>query len=371
MSDPAAELRAACEEVRELREAADVGDLDAVADAYESVARVLDRWEERATDWDDFEGYVEFRNDLAGTLDSVPEDIPESDAFVEADSHVKTTGVSGSLKVKDFEAAREALTPAREYAELREDLEAAERRYRQALSEARKRLKGVESRIEDLERLVELSAVDLDAPVETLREPIETYNEAIRGAFAEYRRETPAREFLEFVSVAKSYPLVDYPKPPRELLEYVRENPAGRHPLPDLLEYAGYSPSKLDHYVDDANLLKRRVSTNRTYLERLSADPLCVEWPPVDREALTFRARELMSVVTRLADESVTSVLRDVQALPRREDYDRLRTAAIAREELSEAERRRVERGVVEEELESARTEKRRLEDVLADCEDL
>ena len=36
-------------------------DLKAVNDAYQEVITLFDRYEERATDWDDFEGYVEFQ----------------------------------------------------------------------------------------------------------------------------------------------------------------------------------------------------------------------------------------------------------------------------------------------------------------------
>jgi chromosome segregation ATPase len=195
VSDTAAELRAACERLREYRERADEREgLDEVADAYEAVERVLDRWEERATDWDDFEGYVEFRNDISETLASIPEDVPESEAFVEADRHVKTKGVSKSLDEGDFEAAREALSPAAEYAELRAELEAAETRHRKARQRARNRRRELDERIDDLERLVELGEADLDAPVEELREPIERYNEAVRSDFAAFRRDAPAAE---------------------------------------------------------------------------------------------------------------------------------------------------------------------------------
>ncbi|QLD85327.1 hypothetical protein HWV23_06160 [Natronomonas halophila] len=370
MSDVAAELREACETVHEYRDRADDHEhLDEVADAYESVERVLDRWEERATDWDDFEGYMEFRNDISETLESIPEDVPESDAFVEADRHVKTKGVSKSLDEGDFEAAREALSPAAEYAELREDLEAAETRYRKTRQRAKNRLRELGERIDDLERLVELGEADLDAPVEELREPVERYNEAVREDFAAFRRDESAREFLGWVETAAASPLVDYEAPSERLLEYVRERPAGEQSVPDLLEYADYSQSKLSHYVEDADRLKRRVATNRTYLEGLSADPLCIGWPTPPADTLRFLADELVSVVGRFADEETVAALREVRALTRRDDYGRLQTAAVARAEMTEEERERVASGAVAEELEATREEKERIEAALEDCD--
>ncbi|MUV85731.1 hypothetical protein GJ631_03840 [Natronomonas sp. CBA1123] len=369
--DAAAELEAAHERVRELEQSLelDEADLDAVADAYESVATVLDRWEERATDWDDFEGYVEFRNDISETLESVPEDVPESEAFLEADGHVKTSGVTGSLKTRDFEAAREALAPAREYAETREELADARSRHREAYRAARDRLNELEDRIDDLERLVRLGEADLDAPIEELREPIERYNDGVADDFAAFRQDASAREFLSFVATAAEYPLVEFRRPPTELLEYVRERPAGEHSVPDLVEYADYSPSKLSHYVDDANLLKRRVATNRTYLDGLSADPLFVEWPPAEAETLRFQAEELVSLVDRFADEETVAALRAVRELTRRKEYERLQTAAVARSELEDDERTRIENGTVESELEVAREERERLDEAISSYE--
>ncbi|ELK47468.1 hypothetical protein D320_20269, partial [Haloferax sp. BAB-2207] len=47
------------------------------------------------------------------------------------------------------------------------------------------------------------------------------------------------------------------------------------------------------------------------------------------------------------------------------ESYDRLRDAAVARAELTEDQRERLQRGVVEEELADAREERERVADCL------
>ena len=371
--DPVAELGAASERLERLEAdpPVDPEEVDRVADAYEAVVRVLDRWEERATDWDDFEGYVEFRDDLSETMSDIPEDVPESDAFLAADGHVKTGGVSRSLATDDFDAAREALAPAREYADYRDDLEAARSRYRRAYRTVERRHRELEERIEDLERLERLGEADLGAPVERLREPVERYDETVGEAFDRFRREATAREFLGFVETAAGYPLVDVRAPPSELLEYVDSAPAGRHSVPELLEYADYTKSKLEHYVEDAALLKRRLATNRTYVESLSADPFRVGWPPPDAETLRYRTGELLSVVDRFAGEETTSALRNVRALTREDDYGRLREAAVARSELTEGERERLRSGAVADGLEAAREQYRRLTDALDGHESL
>ena len=371
-ADAATELRSAAERVDTLQsdladEGLDREELDTVADAFRSVEGVLDRWEDRATDWDDFEGYVKFRNDLAGTLESVPDDVPGRDAFLEADGCVKTGGVSKSLRAGDFDDAREALEPVRQYAELRSDLDAALDARREARKRARKRRRELSDRIETLEELLELGDADLGAPIGRLREPITAYDDRIDEAFRTFRREASAEAFLEFIDRAAGTPFVGYEHPPAELLEYVRGRAAGEYPIDELLEYAEYSPSKLSHYVDDADLLKRRVGTNRTYLERLSAEPLSVDWPPEPAERLRFRIEELLSLAGRIADEPAVSTLREIRALTRDPEYERIRGAARADAELTDDQRRRLERGEVAGELSAAREELQRLGDTLSE----
>lgn len=364
------ELRRADERVRSLRSELESGDvptekIEELVDLYRAVDAVLDRWEERATDWDDFQGYVEFRNDLAETLEEAPADVPEREAFSEAERHVKTGGVSTSLDTSDFDAAREALAPARSVAETYDALESAREARKKCYRRARRRADDLRERIRSLERLIELGEADLDAPIERLQEPIETYNDSIEEDFRTFRREASSREFLSLIERAARTPLVEYESPRKELLAYVRDRSVGEYPIGELLEYAEYSHSKLSHYVDDPDLLKRRVATNRTYLERLSVEPLRVEWPPKSAEELWFRTDELVSLIGRFAAESTIETLRKTRSLTQESAYERIRTAAKADVELSKEERRRLEQGAVETELATAREELDRIEDAL------
>ncbi|CCQ37414.1 uncharacterized protein Nmlp_3280 [Natronomonas moolapensis 8.8.11] len=345
----------------------DRSELETVADAYRGVETVLERWEERATDWDDFEGYVKFRDDLAETLESIPDDVPEREAFLEADEHVTTGGVSKSLRAGDFDAAREALAPAREYADLRADLESALEERRGAERRAERRREELRERIETLEGLLELGEADLDAPTERLEEPIRAYDDTIEDAFGTFRQEAPAAAFLGFVERAAHTPFVDYESPPENLLEYVRTRAAGEYSVAELLEFADYSTSKLSHYVDDAALLKRRVATNRAYLERLSAAPLSIGWPPESAGTLRFRIEELLGLVGTVADDSAVSTLREIRELTRAEAYERIREAARADAELADEQRRKLERGELETECSAAREELERLEALLSE----
>lgn len=342
-----AERRRARERVADRGEAA----VTAAADAYREATGLLDRYRESATGTGDFQAYVEFQERFAGLVEGLDDDLPAREAFEAAAETVDRR----RLRDRDFETAREELEPAAETVSLLERREEADERFRRVRHEARERLDAVEERTETLERLVRLGEADLDAPVERLREPIGGYDDAVRAAFDRYRAEASARDLFDLLETTERYPLVTFRAPPRDLREYVASAPAGAEPVDTLLEYAGYSASKLDHYVDDPGALRARVATHRTYLERLDGEALTIGWPPPPAAELRHRCRELIAVVGRFADEATVERARTVRELTREPDYDRLREAAEARTALTDAQRDRLRRGAVGDELAALR----------------
>ncbi|WP_435551065.1 DUF7118 family protein [Natrinema sp. CGMCC1.2065] len=337
--------------------------VDEVATAYRRTETLLEDYVDRATGTgkENFQAYIELEGKFDGLVSGLSEDLPEHEAFEDALEAIDKRRLSES----DFERAREALEPAAEYADLLDDRESARAELAEARKTASKRLRTVEDEIDDRKRLLELATADLDAPVERLREPIERYNEAVREAFREYRLEASAREVFDLLERSRWYPFVGYERPPADLSRYVRENDAGEYTIPELLEYADYSRSKLSHYVDSADELKRNVATQQTFLDGIDAEPLTVDWPPEPAGALRRRAREYRPFVARIADEDVVANLREVRLLATDPDYDRLQTAAQAVTQLSADQRRRLTDGRVEAELEELRDERERLEDAL------
>jgi hypothetical protein len=364
--DPAAALRAAREDLAAARTAVEKrgeARLAAVRDAYREATDLLERYEGRATGTGDFAAFVEFQEAFVELVEGLDDDLPAREAFERANEVLDQR----RLDEDDFAAARAELEPAAELVALLDDRAAARERHETARRDARRRLRDLEERVDRLERLQRLGEADLDAPVERLREPIAAYDDAVREAWATFRREASAREVFRVVEASAAYPLAAFRQPPADLRAYVESAPAGEEPIPTLLEYADYSASKLDHYVEDPGALRTRVGTHRTYLERLNADPLTVSWPPPPADRLRFRASELVSVVARFAPESTVAAARDLRTLPESVDYDRLRESALAREELDESERERLERGAVAADLHTAREERDRIEAALSE----
>lgn len=362
----AADLRAAREARRDVEaRIEDRGEatVDRVADAVTNLRRLLDRYEDRATGTGDFEAYLEFQSQVAELVEDLPDDLPRHDAF----ERVADVVDQRRLSERDFERAREAIEPAAAVASLREDRETAATRVREAERDVEDRLDAIEERTARLERLQELGEADLDAPVEELTGPVADYDDAVASAFRSFRRSAPARDVLDFVATTAAYPFVEFEQPPEKLRAYVERHPAGEESPTTLLSYADYSRSKLDHYVEDADAFRRAVPTNRTYLDRLDADPLLVESPPPAADRLRPFAEELIPVVARFAEEETVALAREVRDLTARDDYERLRNAAVARAELADAERARLRSGAVAEELAALREARETLEAVLAE----
>ena len=327
------------------------GDLEAVAEQYDRLQELFDTYEEETTGDGDFMIFIEFQEEMEKFVDGLPEDLPHRECFEAVDDIMQQRRLTES----DFAQARDALSPAVDDAGLLEERKATRSRYGELRTRAERRVRELDERIADLEDLVAMGEADLDAPVERLREPIDAYNDAVTDAFREFEREQSARDVLGFVETTASFPLVDFRQPPAKLAEYVENNPPGTEPIPTLLEYADYSKSKLDHYVDDATALKTAIGASQTYLRRLDGGPLTVSWPPPPADELRFFARELVQVTGRFAPEDVVAKARTVRGLTDRDDYDRLRRSGQAREQLDDAERERLQSGAVQAELDATR----------------
>ncbi|MGB9961151.1 DUF7118 family protein [Halobacterium sp. MBLA0001] len=356
-----------------LRDAADAAaDADAAVETYgvdrlralrtalADLNRLFDQYEGDATGTGDFQSYLDFQDDLVALVDGFDDDLPERDTFESLLELFKKRRLSAD----DFATARRRLQDARDLVGRLDDRADAHDDYRATRSRVADAADAAADTVAELERLRRLGNADLDAPVETLRQPIDAYDDAVRSAFESFRRDAPAREVIALVRTTEAYPLVGFEPAPEGLADFVADRAAGTEPIPQLLEYAGYSPSKLDHYVAAPRTLKRAVGGNRTYLERLDADPLLVGWPPAPAAALQYRLDELVSVVARFAGDDVLEPLHAVRRRVRGDDYDRLRDAAVATHELTADEKQRIAAGVADD-LQRARAREQRLRDAL------
>ena len=362
------DLRAAADRVADAEAAIDdhgEASVEAAADAYRNATRLLDSYEDSATGTGDFTAYLQFQTEILALVDSLPDDAFAADAFQRVSDRLDKRRLNES----DFEFAREQINTAEEAVELLEQREAAIAAYREARGDADARLAELRAEADRLRELQRLADVDLDVSTEPLGERVDEYNTAVRAAFERFRNNCPARELLTLLDDAAERPLVGVDRPPADLLEYITTNPAGDEPLAALIEYADYSPSKLEHYVDDPGALRTSVAVHQTYLDRLDADALCVGWPPAEAATLRARLDELAPFVRRLEsgvtvdsdagadsddtpdDTAIEAARRRLARLTREEAYDRRRAVAVAEHELDDEAYERVASGAVDDDL--------------------
>ena len=338
--------------------------VEAAVDAYRRAHRVLAQYEEDAVGSGDFASYVRFEGAFADAVD-VGDDALAADAFAAADEAVDKRRLSES----DFAAARDALEPVEAYVDLLNDRDDAVDDYRAARKEAIAAKKSLDARLEELRDVADMADADLTADVDRIREPITAYNDAVREAFREFTKSASARELFAFLDRADSTPFVDVDVPPTDLAEYVADYAAGEEPLPTLLDYADYSNSKLEHYVDDPGALRTAVAVHRTYIERLDAEPLTIEWPPAAGDELAYEIDELIPLVSRIAADETIATLRTIRDLARSEEYERLRRAAEVRDALDDAELDLLKRELIDDRVREAERTRSLVADVLAETE--
>jgi hypothetical protein len=369
------ELRAAADRVAAAEAAiADHGEdsVEAAADAYRNATRLLDNYEDSATGTGDFGAYLQFQTEILTLVDSLPDDTFAADAFQRVSDRLDKR----RLNEADFEFAREQIETAGEAVDMLEEREAAIDAYRAARGDAQERLSELREEADRLRDLQRLADVDLDVSTEPLQERVDAYNTAVRAAFERFRDTRPARELFDLLGDAADRPLVGVDRPPRDLVEYIDTKPVGAEPLAELVEYADYSPSKLEHYVDDPGALRTSVAVHQTYLDRLDAEAFCVGWPPAEAVTLRTRLDELAPFVRRLesvfadddsggdavddsddlddADDTTPNIeaaRRRLARFTRRDEYERLREVAVAEHELDDDEYDRVASGAVDDDL--------------------
>jgi hypothetical protein len=340
--------------------------MEQLTDAYRGAERLLERYEERATDYDDFAGFVEFQDAFVEFVEGLDPDLPEREAFEEADQVFQKS----RLTTDDFDAAREMLEPARSAATLLDRHREAHKRFGELRHRAHQRADELDDRCEELEQLLALGATNLDVPVAELREIIEAYNESVKTTFTTLRRERSARELLTLVDEAAARPFVDFRAPPTQLLEYVQEREVGEEPVTRLLEYADYSNKKLGHYIEKPHKLQQYVATNQRYLSRLDGEPITFAWPPRPASEVEFRAKEYQRALGGFAPEETVARLREVRDAARNaERYGDLREAAHVIDRLSEDERDQLESGSLSTALAETRSARDHLQEALETVE--
>ncbi|MFB6254053.1 MAG: hypothetical protein ABEI06_05540 [Halobacteriaceae archaeon] len=342
--------------------------LSQLQDAYSQITSLLDQYEETATGSGDFESYIEFRTEITEYVENLPESFPEHETFEE----IAEIFDQRRLSTRDFKKARRLLSPIEDQVAKLDRFQDKKQEYKNVRGTAITRLREIEDQIEELEYIKTLGEADLEAPIEKLQDPIETYNDNVQADFDEFIRTTRAEDVISFLETTQAYPLIDFQEPPPELVEYLTTKPAGEETIPQLLEYASYSLSKLDHYIEDPAALHQHVGNHEVYLNRLDADPLQIAWPPPKHTRLQWQIKEIQAALNRFAtNETIASLHTIKNKLQDPEQYSHLRQAAIAIDELTAKHRQQLRNDEISDKLDELQVEKNQLQTLLDEYPDV
>jgi hypothetical protein len=343
-----AALERAAETLEETRQRVDaIGqeELDRLADAHERAETMLERYGEDAVGTGDFEAYLSLQDEFATLVGGLPDECRHRDAFEAALDALDRR----RLRPTDLEQVREELEPVADCVERLDALADARMEYESARRDANAVQDDLATAIDHFESLADLTDIDLGAPVEELRDPIGDYDERIRDAVQTLLHEAPSREVCDLFVTAANRPLLEVEAPPATLRSYLRDDVAGGEPVVALLDLADQSQAKRAHSVDDPAAFATAVEPARPYLERIDAGPFTVGWPPPPADRLRWWCREAIPVVGRFADAETVRRLRSIRDRTRDPEFDRLRDAAVAREDLDAADRERIADGVADD----------------------
>lgn len=288
---------------------------------YDRFAALVDRYREEATGTGEFESYVAFQEKMVDLLDRIdPETVYRAEDFEHAIDRFERR----IIREKDFRRAERDLSAVRELVEtietaeeLQAELEDERGRLESRRRELRSRLRTLEREIQDADRIEDVDPSEL---VST----IEAYNACVEDEFTEFLHSAPAIEVAGLGQKAADLPLVDVAPPDPAAVELLQSMDLGRETVPTLLEYAGYSDSKLAHYVDDPVEFRRTLP--RAWFETLSADDFSVSMDE-SGAVMRYKLPELIRIVGEFADEECVGRLRKLHTLAETGEYDPMRRA--------------------------------------------
>lgn len=289
---------------------------------YDRLIGLMDRYEEPATGTGEFQEYVDFQEavaDLESDLETA--DVTDRTSFEDAIARFERR----IIREKDFRRARSDLDGVRDIVNAVERAEqiasrlANERgRLTSRLRDLRHERSRLESRIADLEAVADVDPTPLAAA-------LDTYNEGVRADFEAFVAEASALGVARVGQKAATFPLAGVPPIRNDAaFDVLEEIGLGEESVPTVLEYAGYSDSKLSHYVDRPRAIRKNLPV--TWFETIDGDDFTIT-PDLSGAEVRHRAPALAKVIDAFASPETISHLRHLRDLAVSGEYERMQQA--------------------------------------------
>ncbi|MDX1745070.1 MAG: hypothetical protein R3324_03965, partial [Halobacteriales archaeon] len=259
------------------------------------------------------------------------------------------------IREKDFRRARSDLTSVKQVSETlseAEELASQLTNERGRLSSRLRKWRHDRSQVQS--RLSDLEAVT-DVDPEPLVAARSSYNDRVREEFDSFAETAPAIDVARVGYKARLVPLADVPPITDEAALSVLEDAGfATETVPTVLEYAGYSDSKLSHYVDRPGSFRSQLPVS--WFETIDGEAFTIA-ADATGDDVRHRAPALVKVIDAFATPETIAELRTLRDLAARGEYDRMRRA------------RRLAADDAPGDVESARSQLRDLEAVIERAE--
>lgn len=331
-------------------------------DIYHDLQRYIDRYREPATGHGDFESYIEFQSVLAEIEEQLDDDVYGERWFRKAIQRFE----SRTLREKHFRRAEKDLQEIRELVEAFERAMELEDELRSERGRLRKRRRELQNEIKRLESRIRDAREAPDADASRLESLLDKYNKSVEREYGSWLSSAPAIEVVRHAYRASRMPLVEADGVDGRSVEALQESGVGDESVERLLEFAGYSDSKLQHYVDDPRTFRDKLPT--AWFRVADAEPYKLSLD-MEEGVVERLVPELVSVVSEFASERTIEVLRQIGDLARNGRYSEMRQALEARQRTGgeDVESLLEEKQSLEREVEDVEEDTQRIEDALDD----
>ncbi len=235
-------------------------------------------------------------------------------------------------RMRDFYSARKLLTRFAKPIEIKHERDLKLNQYKTFYKKLENQTKNLKTEIVHLK--------DIPKPekspdeVESIKQMVERYNESASAALTDFFAHAPCKEALVLISKALDTPELGIPAPRnreslKELLKVLEEEQVskafGEENLGRLVEAAGYSEKRLEHFVKDYKWFQRKLQENVGWLTELTtarSDALTLDWS--ERPEILIKKVEVIELFLELLPraERALQTLGQFRKLIEGKDYE-------------------------------------------------
>ncbi|MFB6283014.1 MAG: hypothetical protein ABEK59_03645 [Halobacteria archaeon] len=340
--------------------------LEESIELYRELADYMDRYREEAVGRENFEAYLEFQSLVAEIEEKLEEN---RDELYKPGKIERVVNIFEKRKLDEshFEKAEDILSELREIVETRDRVDKLEKQLDRRMNKLRNRKKKLEVEVNRREKKIESIENAPDADPEELVELIEEYNEDVKTEYIEFRDSSPVTDVIDLCRKTATKSLVPSPDFTARDVSNLEKTGLGNAEVDTVLQYMGYTDSKLSHYLEGVTNLEFRRAVPTEFLEGFDGygyqiDPGLEDHPG----ELEHRISQITSCIDEFASPETVGKLRRIKKEVARNGYVEKKRALKAKGN-TEKDTREIEKEIEnrKDEIQEIKAEISRIQEAL------